>query len=88
MSTETKDKPKCTRLKIVAIVLAAIAVVLGITSFVMPPHGIIDASVIGFTGELFAFASLFFAWESVERGIDAKIKHKDTEIELNNPDNK
>ena len=86
MSTESKDKPKCTRLKKVAIILATIAVVLGITSFVMPPHGIIDASVIGFTGELFAFASLFFAWESVERGIDAKVKHGQTEIELNNPD--
>lgn len=81
-------KTRCTRLKIVAIALAAIAVLLGIASFLTPPHWIIDASVIGFTGELFAFASLFFAWESVDRGIDAKIKHKDTEIELNNPDNK
>lgn len=86
MSTETKGKPKCTRLKIVAIVLAAIAVALGIVSFLTPPHWVIDASVIGFTGELFAFASLFFAWESVERGIDAKVKHGQTEIELNNPD--
>ena len=83
---DAKVVNKCTRLKIVAIILAAIAVVLGIVSFVMPPHGTIDASVIAFAGELFAFASLFFAWESVERGIDAKVKHGQTEIELNNPD--
>ena len=82
------DKQKCTRLKIVAIALAAIAVLLGVASFLTPPHWVIDASVIGFTGELFAFASLFYAWEATDRGIDAKIKHKDTEIELNNPDPK
>lgn len=86
MSDETKDKPKCTRLKMVAIILAAIAVALCITSFFTPPRWVIDASVIAFTGEIFAFASLFFAWESVERGIDAKVKHGQTEIELNNPD--
>lgn len=86
MSTETKGKPKCTRLKMVAIILAAIAVALGITSFFTPPRWVIDASVIAFMGEIFAFASLFFAWESVERGIDAKVKHGQTEIELNNPD--
>ena len=82
----SKERIKCTRLKIVAIVLAAIAVALGVTSFFTPPRWVIDASVIAFTGEIFAFASLFFAWESVERGIDAKVKHGATEIELNNPD--
>ena len=86
MSTESKDKPKCTRLKMAAIILAAIAVALGITSFFTPPRWVIDGSVIAFTGEIFAFASLFFAWESVDRGIDAKVTHGGTEIELNNPD--
>lgn len=86
MAENEKIVFRCTRFKIVAIVLAAIAVALGIVSFLMPPQGVINASVIAFTGELFAFASLFFAWESVERGIDAKVKHGQTEIELNNPD--
>ena len=86
MSDESKSKRSCTRLKMVAIILAAIAVALGITSFFTPPCWVIDASVVAFTGEIFAFASLFFAWESVERGIDAKVKHGQTEIELNNPE--
>lgn len=86
MSTESKDKPKCTRLKMVAIILAAIAVSLGITSFFTPPRWVIDASVIAFAGEIFAFTSLFFAWESVDRGIDAKITHGGTEVDLKNPD--
>lgn len=83
---DAKIENKCTRFKIVAIILAAIAVSLGIVSFFMPPKGVIDRSVIAFAGEIFAFVSLFFAWESVEHGIDAKNKHGQTEIELNNPD--
>lgn len=86
MSTESKDKPKGTRLKMAAIIFAAIAVSLGITSFFTPPRWVIDASVIAFTGEIFAFSSLFFAWESVDRGIDAKITHGGTEVDLKNPD--
>ena len=80
------EKNSCTRLKKVAVVLAAVAVLLGIESFIIPPRGVVDPSVIAFTGEIFAFASLFFAWESVDRGIDAKITHGGTEIDLNNPD--
>jgi hypothetical protein len=83
---QKKEKSSCTRLKQIAVVLACIAVLLGIASFLTPPRWVIDASVIAFAGEIFAFASLFFAWESVDRGIDAKIHHGGTDIELNNPD--
>ena len=81
-------KSYCTRLKIVAIVLMAIAVSLGIIAFFAPPPWKIDNSVIAFIGEIFAFVSLLFAWESVDRGIDAKVKHGQTEIDLINPDKK
>ena len=82
------EKKICTALKKVAVILAAAAVLLGLVSFIMPPRGMIDSSVIAFAGEVFAFAfaSLFFAWEAVDRGIDAKITHGGTEIDLNNPD--
>ena len=80
------EKKSCTALKKVAVVFAAVAILLGIASFLTPPRWIIDASVIAFAGEIFAFASLFFAWEAVDRGIDAKITHNGTEIDLNNPD--
>lgn len=78
----------CTKFKIVAILLTAVAVALIIGSFFVPPTGVIDGSVLAGAGELFAFAALFFAWEAVDRGIDAKITHGNTEIELNNPDHK
>lgn len=80
------EKKCCTALKKVAVILAAAAVLLGIVSFIMPPRGMIDSSIIAFAGEVFAFASLFFAWEAVERGIDAKITHGGMEVDLKNPD--
>lgn len=86
MNNAMGDKKSCTALKKVAVVLAAAAVLLSIASFLTPPRWIIDASVIAFAGEIFAFASLFFAWEAVDRGIDAKITHGGTEIDLNNPE--
>lgn len=76
----------CTRLKIIAAILAAVAVVLIVVSFFVPPLGIIDGSVLAAIGELFAFASLFMIWESVDLGMDAKITHGDTKIELSNDD--
>ena len=82
-----EKKKYCTKFKIAAIVLAAIATVLLILAFFTPPHYIIDASVIAAVGEIFAFAALFMAWESIDRGIDAKVTHGNTTIELNNPDN-
>ena len=81
-----KEKTSCTRLKIVAIIFAAIALAMGLVAFFTPPPWQIDSSVIAFTGEIFAFVALFFAWEAVDRGIDAKITHGGTEIDLKNPD--
>ena len=79
-------KNVCTRFKIIAAILAAVAVVLIVVSFYVPPLGIIDGTVLAAIGELFAFASLFMIWESVDRGMDAKITHGGTKIELSNDD--
>jgi len=76
----------CTRFKIIAAILSAIAVVLIVVSFFVPPSGVIDSSVLAAVGEIFAFASLFMIWESVDRGMDAKITHGGTKIELSNDD--
>ena len=66
--------------------MAAVAVVLIVVSFFVPPRGVGDGSVLAAVGELFAFASLFMIWESIDRGMDAKITHGDTKIELSNDD--
>lgn len=84
---ETKPKNKCRTETKAAIVLAAISAAMLFGAALTPPMWIIDGSVLAAVGELFAFASLFKAGEAIDRGLDAKIKHGQTEIELNNPDN-
>lgn len=84
---EETQKKKCTWQKKVAIAITAIAVLMGLISFMTPPPWTIDSSVIAFNGEVFAFDMLFMAWDAIERGIDAKIVHKGTELDLKNPDN-
>ena len=66
----------------IAITLSIIAILLIVTSFFVPPTGVVDGSVLAAVGEIFAFVALFFAWEAIDRGIDAKIKHGDTVIVL------
>ena len=88
MTREQKNNMRCTRYKIVAVVLATIAVGLLIGSFFMPPQGKIDGSVLSAVGEIIGIIAIFFAWEAVDRGIDAKVTHGNTTIELNNPDKK
>lgn len=80
------DKNICTKLKKIAAGLTAIAVGLIVASFFIPPTGVIDGSVLAAVGELFAFAALFMAWEALDRGIDTKVTHGNTTIELNNDD--
>lgn len=68
----------------VCLVLAAGLLIWG---FVIPPIGNIDDSVLIATGEIFAYASLGTLIVALEKGVDAKVSHKDTTIEINNPEN-
>lgn len=88
MTREQENKMRCTKAKYVAGALAFISVALIIASFFTPPEGVVDGSVLAAVGELFGFAALFAVWEAIDRGIDAKITHGNTSIELNNPDDK
>lgn len=64
------------------------AIGLLIASFVVPPMGVISPSVLTAVGEIFAFATLGTVIEAIHRGVDAKLTHGNTEINLTNPDNK
>ena len=79
---ERKLRESCTKAKIAAAVLSFIAVLLIIASFIVPPMGVVDGSVIAAVGEIFAFAALFALWEAIDKGIDAKIVHGNTTITL------
>jgi len=68
-------------------IITIAALLLLVASFVLPPSGAIDPSVLTGTSILLGFAALWVAYEAIMRGIDAKFTHGDTSIELNNPDN-
>ena len=63
-------------------VLTTISIFLIVTSFFIPPLGIIDPSVFVAVGELFGFAALWEMHVAVRKGMDAKISHHDTSISL------
>lgn len=49
-------------------------VALLITSFLMPPQGVIDPSVLTGAALLFAFPTLYTAYECIQKGIAARYK--------------
>ena len=63
-------------------VLTTISIFLIVTSFFIPPLGIIDSSVFVAVGELFGFAALWELHVAVRRGLDAKISRGDTSISV------
>lgn len=63
-----------------------ISVFLLITAFFTPPTAEISPSILGAVSELFAFAALGTVIAAIDKGIDAKVKHGDTELSIENPD--
>lgn len=86
MAKEEK-KQYCTRFKVAALILAGVATIMLVVAFLMPPPWEIHQSVLAAVGEFIGIIALFMGWEAIDRGIDAKISHGNTTIELNNPDN-
>lgn len=66
--------------------LAAIGLL--VASFIVPPTGVIDPSVLKGASLLFAFAALFEAREAILEGIGVKLTHGDTTIEVKDQDGK
>lgn len=65
-------------------ILTAIAIILLIASWLVPPLSVIDPSVLAATGEIFAFAALGTVIKAIDKGIDAKMTRGDTTIEVIN----
>ena len=72
--------------KIAFWVCLAISVTLLTVSFLLPPKGQIDPSVLRGVGEIFAFAVLYVVIEALQRGTDVTLHKGDIDISLNNPD--
>lgn len=57
-----------------------------IASFIVPPTGIIDGSVLKAASLIFGFAGLFFLREAVMEGLGVKLTHGETTIEVKDLD--
>lgn len=89
MKEGTSESSILARLKknIWFVVLSGSAVALLVASFIVPPTGVIDPSVLKAVGEIFAFAALWVLLVAVEKRVAASITHKDTTISVNPNDN-
>lgn len=69
-------------------VLAGISITMGVTAFFMPPKAEIHPSVLRFISWMFAFAALWTVFVSMIRGIDARVTHGKTSLEVGDFDKK
>lgn len=68
--------------KYIFYVCLIMSVVVGIVSFLLPPTGVIDASVLKFIALLLAFAALGVAGQNLANGKDVTFQHGETEITI------
>ena len=65
-----------------------ISIILLTMSFLIPPTGQIDPSVLAAVGEIFGFSSLAVVIVALGRGTDVTFHKDNIDISLNNPDSK
>ena len=63
-------------------ILTGIAIALIIISFILPPTGEIDPSVLQGVGEIFGFLSLYTIVRAIEKGSTASFRKGDVELEI------
>ena len=59
-----------------------VSITLGTIGFFTPPQGIIDGSVLTYTGELIGFVAVDNIRRAISKGLDAKVKHGKTEVSI------
>lgn len=58
------------------------AIILLVVSFIIPPAGIIDPSVLAAVGEIEALAALWIVYKAVQKGTGAHISKGDINIDI------
>lgn len=69
-------------------VLTCVSIVLIVASWLVPPMAVIDGSVLAAVGELAGFAAIGTVVKAMDMGVDARVRHKDTEVtvgDINRP---
>ena len=72
--------------KVVFLLCLFISIILLTMSFLIPPTGQIDPSVLAAVGEIFGFSSLAVVIVALGRGTDVTFHKDNIDISLNNPD--
>lgn len=65
--------------------ITSISLIVG--AFFVPPLAVIDGSVLAAVGELAGLGAIWQVSKAIDKGVDASVKHNDTEIQVKNPDN-
>ena len=60
----------------------SLSAILLIISFIIPPQGVIDASVLAAVGELFAFGTLATVIDGIQNGRAVKLTKGETSIHI------
>lgn len=72
--------------KITFIVCLVFSIILLVSSFILPPTGIIDNSCLKAVAEIGFFAALGVLIRALDKGVDAKVSKGDMSIEITNDD--
>lgn len=67
-------------------ILTITSILLIVGAFFVPPMAIIDGSVLAAVGELAGFGALWELKHAIDKNMDAKVKIKEIELELNHKD--
>ena len=73
--------------KYIFYVCLAAAIIIGVVSFVLPPTGVIDPSVLKFIAMLLGFAALGVAGQNLANGKEVTFSHGETEVTIDGEDN-
>ena len=76
----TKKVSKTTATLLAALTIVTVALL--VASFIVPPTGVIDPSVLKAAGEIFAFGTLWVVREAIKEGLSVKAVHGNTTIEV------
>ena len=68
------------------IVCLTASLAIGIASFLVPPMGVIDPSVLKFISLLLGFLTVATVMSAINRGADITVTKGDTSVTLDNPE--
>ena len=71
------------RWRVTFIICMTISILLIIVSFIIPPHGVVDSSVLAAVGEIFTFPALYSVYNIFLTGRAVTFKKGDMEISAN-----